>query len=433
MIAHGKSGPVKGLTKSDFVLYDNGKKRDIAVFEMNCRQSPAAGAETSLAPNEFTNQPTGTVAEQGNAILVVWDMLNTGFQDQIRARPAVIQNLKTIRPGDHVGLYILGKRIGVLQEFTSDSSQLIAAMDRFAKWPDTGYYPLQQQKDEVLRRAEWEILNHLARVPGRKSVIWISSGGPRLLFGAGFAVYPVDARALPGFNEIQAEHSSAGDLTNTSWGPHSRDRDAMRAAAESTGGAFATWSNDIRGALDQALTDADLTYTLAFYADAPRPGEKPYRTLKVQPKRSGVDLRFRKSYQTNPYSPPAARLISDAVASAIDSTQIAIGARLERDGSALRIPVTIGAADLMLGQTGSHRTGSLDLMLLQRSAAEGVLDSLSRAVELDFDGPRYEAFLKQGFRGTFNMDAKPGLAEIKIVAFDRSSKHVGSLTIPIAP
>lgn len=421
---------MKGLTKDDFVLYDDGKKQNIAVFETNARRvSPDAGKPSqALPPNEFTNRPLGGQAEEGNAILVVWDMLNTSFVDQIRARPAVLKSLSVIHPGDHVGIYILGTSIGVLQDLTSDSAQLVAAMDKYAKWPDIGYLP-PPQKDSMLRQAEWEIGNHLARVPGRKSVICISSGGPRLLYGAGFAIYPVDARGLPGFPEIRAEQSAAPDYDNAPWGPHSRDREAMRLAAESTGGAFATWTNDIRGAIDSAMTDADVTYTLGFYAEAPAPREKPYRELKVQVKRSGVDIRYRKSYPTIPYTPPPERLIADAVASAIDSTQLVISARLEKDGSALRIPITVDSADLVLAENNGRRSGILDLVLVQRSADGAEMDRLSRSVELNVERPRYDEFLKQGFRGTFTMDPKPGLAEIKVVVLDRTSKRVGSLTM----
>jgi hypothetical protein len=213
--------------------------------------------------------------------------------------------------------------------------------------------------------------------------------------------------------------------------PNSPDRELMKQIAASTGGAAFTWGNDIRGAIDRAMTDADVTYTLGFYAEAPAPPAKPYHELKVQVKRRGVDVHYRKSYQTIPYAPPPRRLVADAIASAIDSTQIAIGARLESNGPPLGIPVTIGAGDIVFAGTPARRTGAVDLIVTQRAAGGAELDPVSRSLAIDVDGQNYDEFLKQGIRATIELAPQPGLAEVKVVVLDRNSGHVGSLTIPI--
>ncbi len=138
VIARDKNGLVANLDKDDFVLYDNGQQRKIDVFEVYSRRARPQNAEqaaTPRAPNEFTNRPAWT-GEQGNAVLVVWDMLNTDFADQPWAKEQVLKSLSAIRPGDHVGVYILGWSVQVLQDFTSDSSQLIAAMEKYVARPD---------------------------------------------------------------------------------------------------------------------------------------------------------------------------------------------------------------------------------------------------------------------------------------------------------
>ncbi len=49
---------------------------------------------------------------------------------------------------------------------------------------------------------------------------------------------------------------------------------------------------------------------------------------------------------------------------------------------------------------------------------------------VDVEAQKYAEFLKQDIQITLDLETKPGLAEVKIVALDRSSGRVGSLTIP---
>ncbi len=448
VIATDKNGPVAGLAKSDFTLSDDGKKQDIAFFDVTSRgKTPPPASSKPLPPNEFGNRPTGT-AEQGNAILVVWDLLNTNFVDMMRARPAVLKSLRVIHPGDYVGVLILGETIGMVQDFTSDSSQLGAALDKYTKWPFIGYLP-GEERAELTARAAWEIKNRLARVPGRKSVVWITGSSSVGLFGADFAVYIVDARGLEGFPEIRAEGSpdpmafnwnEADGSVRTArlagpapWGANTEDRERMRMTAESTGGALFTYSNDIRGAIDHALTDGDLTYTLGFYVDDSEKKAEPYHTLKVEVKRSGVDLHYRQNYQSAPYEPHPERRIADALASTIDAVGIEIRTAIEKDGGNLRAPITVAIADLDLPESGGRHSGSVDCVLSQRSADGKELDRITRMIEVSLNNERYQAALKEGIHATVTLEPKPGLSELKIVVMDHTSGHIGSLTVPVTP
>ena len=446
VIATDKNGPVAGLTKSDFTLFDDGKKQDIAFFDVTSRAKNAAPEKSKPLPaGEFSNRATAQV-EQGNAILVVWDLLNTNFVDTMRARPAVLKSLRVIQPGDYVGVLILGETVSMVQDFTSDSAQLAAALDRFTKWPFIGYLPIEE-REELTARAAWEIKNRLRRVPGRKSVVWITGASSTGLFGADFAVYVVDARGLEGFPEIRAEGNPDPAVVNMDgadgtvrpprlfasapWGANTADRERMRITAESTGGALFTQTNDIRGAIDRALTDGDLTYTLGFYVDDSEKKTEPYHTLKVEVKRSGVDLHYRQSYQSAPYEPPRERRIADALASAIDSVGIEIHTAIEKDGGNLRAPITVAIADLDLPESGGRHSGSVDCVISQRSADGKELDRITRTIEVSLNDQRYQAALKEGIHATVTLEPRPGLSELKIVVMDDTSGHIGSLTAPV--
>ena len=293
--------------------------------------------------------------------------------------------------------------------------------------------------------AAWQIKSHMAHLSGRKSVIWVSAECPYSLYGADFNVYIVDAKGIPGFPEIRAEKRAATDVVPLSWGPATGED--MRQVAASTGGVAFTWGNDIRGAIDKAMTDADLTYTLGFYpatADkeaqsgegarslaALRSFTSPfYHKLKIEVRRPGVTAHYRERYSTRPYEPSPERRVADAIASPIDTTQLAIGARVASTGSSLQLPITIGAGDIVLGASAGRRTGTVDLIVVQRASGGAELATMSRSLVFEVEDRKYAEFLKQDIRVTLDLEPKPGLAEVKIVALDRSSGRVGSLTIP---
>ena len=457
VIASDKNGPVEGLTKEDFVLYDEGKKQNIVVFEPHVRRIDTAQAAQTLAPNEFTNVPGGSDPGSSNAVLIVWDTLNTPFADQARARPAVLKSLSVVWPGDRVGIYILGSQFTVIQDFTSDSSQLIATLDKYAKYPDlwggagedvhlgrsTVPDTMLTRRMDGTRRAVWEIMNRLAGVPGRKCVIWIAARPAFAVRGAEFAIYMVDARGLQGVPGILPEYGDRTPIANpTTPAPRASTpassfpslyASTMQDIAESTGGTF-VHGNDIRAAIDKAIADGDVTYTLGFYPQLSEKEIKSYHNLKVTVKRRGVSVHYPKAYDIKPYSPPREQLMINALANNLDFTQLRLTARLERDGGALRLPVTVSPEGILLQDASNDRWKmQLDYVIMQRAGNGSALDTISRSVTLDQNAAQREAFLKQGFHLTETLAPKPGLATIKIVVLDRNSGTVGSLCIPVPP
>jgi hypothetical protein len=389
-------------------------------------------------------------------------MLNTDFADQPWAKEQVLKSLSAIRPGDHVGVYILGWSVQVLQDFTSDSSQLIAAMEKYVARPDLlGAGPAQgisdpgdwsrdlRARSQLTGRAMREIEGHLANVPGRRSVIWIADTPPTFLEYANFAIYPVEARGLIAVPEAQPKSRVVPSRM-----PLPPMKEKMKWIAARTGGLAFFNTKGIREAIDKAIADADVTYTLGFYLDPdqvlsealaqaptrpPRKGERsasPTRTLKVEVKRKGVQLRYRNGYWPIRTIGPSDRQqsIADAVTSAIESRHIGISARAERDGTAVHLALTIEAADISLAGNTGRRTGTLDLVILARTANGGELERVERAVDLDFDQAGYEAFLKRNISVPLTLQTRPtAVAEVKIVAYDRTSGRIGSLAIPIKP
>jgi VWFA-related protein len=259
VIVRDKNGPLDGLTKDDFTLFDSGKKREIAFFSKNAARggTRAAPLVTSGAPEpsgNFTNRPAAAAWAQPNVTVVLLDGINTEIRDQLFAKKQCIQFLQQIRPEDRIAVYALGVTLRVIQDFTGDSQRLVKTLARYQgdatghldatnpaiantgdeeldRWLNDANAAVADHylKDRVERTvaAMEAIANHVGRVPGRKNLIWLSGSFPftiglerdmdplanikergsfgdqirratRALSNANIAVYPVDARGLIG-------------------------------------------------------------------------------------------------------------------------------------------------------------------------------------------------------------------------------------------
>ncbi len=118
--SHGH--PIKNLTKGDFKLYDNGKEVPIDVFS---ELSLTPATPKPLPPNVYANRVEGAPP---SITVVLLDGLNTKFSDQVWARTQVVQFLEKVKPQDHVAIMLLGSRLFLLQNFTSNPKILLAAL-----------------------------------------------------------------------------------------------------------------------------------------------------------------------------------------------------------------------------------------------------------------------------------------------------------------
>jgi VWFA-related protein len=268
---NGKGDAITDLRKEDFTLTEDGKPQGIRTFSLQ-QPTPEKGqnpeAQPRLPENITTNIPRYNVNNALNVILI--DALNTATLNQAYAREEMIKYLRTIPEGQPVAVYSLGRKLTLLQDFTSDPSILKkAAQDlkteasRLKDNPsggplpqllptgfvDSGLIPQQLvqqmerfQNEDTLHmtdarvRLTLDALGALARAlagyPGRKNLLWISEGFPldinpdfslgsandrhyspdiaRVadnLIDAQVAVYPIDARGLVGFSAFDVQNN----------------------------------------------------------------------------------------------------------------------------------------------------------------------------------------------------------------------------------
>lgn len=230
VVVHGKNGPVANLTKNDFAVLDNGKPQQISTFSVHSSAEKKSVKAAPLAPGVVSNRLTRNGEEPPSPTVVLWDALNTETSNQAWVRNQVISYLRTLHPGDPVAIYILVKNLNVVQDFTTDSTQLIQALTKtkvqqstdlqapglvdlngqinflqgtdstlvagagmqqvqaaLAEMQTASVTAVAEMTDFALRdqvyitQAALEaIAEHLSGMPGRKKLVWISGSFPAL-------------------------------------------------------------------------------------------------------------------------------------------------------------------------------------------------------------------------------------------------------------
>ena len=120
---------VRGLTREDFTLRENGKDRPVASFEEIVAQAEPIHL-TPPSATKFTNQFDQPGAK--GLEIIALDMINTPFLHQAEARDAVIKFLSTAASRKAVTALVVLEPNGVkfVHNFTSDPKVLVAAIQK---------------------------------------------------------------------------------------------------------------------------------------------------------------------------------------------------------------------------------------------------------------------------------------------------------------
>jgi VWFA-related protein len=522
VIVHDKKGdPVTGLTKDQFTLFDQGSSEKeksgsqrIVFFSDQCSSKQpdqstgvAAKAAALVGPNVFSNRPEEGATPAGSVTAILFDSLNTDFLDTGFARGRVEKFLKGIQPADRVALYGLSTKLSVLQDFTGDADALAQALDRFkasensetsatkfkesnisaspvgpSSTLDRVINDMNQQRSDVFMGGRVQataaaleaVAKHLAGLPGRKNLIWVSGSFPinigyfqqrlqgtrpekegfskevqaaaRALSGANVAIYPVDARALTTlggvYNAATSPQIGAIQLQNHTRLPDSapiRDIGTMQALADATGGRVFENTNDIEGAVRSAIDDSRCTYVLGYYPDHNK-WNGAFREIKLQLKRSGLDTRYRRGYVAFPEGPldqnraPLSAAI--IVAGPIESSELGLTVQIEpqvgpADAREIKAHLRFETAAMRFEQKDGRWTDDLDVLWVQLAADGGVILSNGQTLTLKLSPETYAGAAANGVKMSTTETIADQTAQIRFVARDRGTGAEGSVTIPV--
>lgn len=243
---------------------------------------------------------------------------------------------------------------------------------------------------------------HLAGVPGRKAMVWLSAGMPMLtmrpspmagpdghklhyyesfagryartaerLGEANVAVYPVDARGLRIGNDTPLYQPNlgrgGGGVDRAMWMrdwqavPAQETFSSMQYLAEATGGRALYNSNDLEGGLRQAADDLKANYTVAYYTSLSDDAKK--RELQVKTNRRGVEVLARRRVPVGRRE--ALVEVKDLLESPIAVGGVLVNGRVTRREGELAVTLQIEPGSLLLTRNGAHTEGVVEVYLAQ--------------------------------------------------------------------
>jgi VWFA-related protein len=293
LVTDKQGNPVTGLTENDFRFLDNGKPQQIASFEEHRQQAPQL-TEVSATPGRFSNDYLRHPPAQVNALL--FDTTTIGIADQMYLFQQMKKFVKNLPPGEPVAIFTRAGSVTIeLASFTDDHATLLAAigkaiprLQRPGAWMASDLDTLQQ------------IAVYLDRIPGRKNLLWFTSGSNMflgsdpasaildpnerraiydLLESERIAIYPIDPRGLT------VESSSAAISQQMQ----------MRQDAAATGGAAYVHTNGLALAAQHILTTDGNYYTLSYTPNHLKSNSDWHR-VEVKLVNAGYDLSYRHGY-----------------------------------------------------------------------------------------------------------------------------------------
>ena len=299
--------PVKGLSADDFTVVERGQPQPIVAFSAIDVPPPA----TYTAP-WMRDAPIDVVSNEENRRLVtiVMDDAYTEFNPDTarRARQIARNAIDELGAGDLAA--VIFTNLGRRQNFTSDRTRLLAAIDSYVPkaTPAAGRLAActLRQCDVAALSAVASALSTAA--PGRKVVLLVSGGrafqfgGPgdtpdetsdlRRLFRdlqrANITVYAFDARGLPVGGGFSAENRQPGLISSAG------ANDSLYTFAESTGGRVIANTNDPESHVAEIFQESSSYYFIGFRAA--ESGRNDLRKIEIKVNRPGVQVRTRSGY-----------------------------------------------------------------------------------------------------------------------------------------
>jgi len=397
----------------------------------------------------------------------------------------------------------------ILHDFTQDASSLVEGASKFtpkelaafdaSTTPDVdlvtlGSDPQWQRLQDSLNNAQGmisdqntinrkettvaalaAIADHVAGIPGRKSLVWVSGGIP-VQIGAGLAGLPrSDRETATSFDDdlkLAAQALSRADMavyavdshgvevaTGTDPGMRGRAdspslssssgffarqdlRNSSRILADETGGLAIFGNNGIRDALSRVFDDGRYAYTIGFYPDHHDWNGK-FRKIKIQVKAEGAQARYRKGYFAAANRADSEQVVKTALKSAaespLDATDLGmivsgkiVSGKAADPLSARNLDLHIGLdpKQLVLENSQDHRKGAVDLFFLQRDSAGTIVASEEQHVGLNLEEKQYEYLSKVAMVLDRHVTVQPRTTEIRVVVRDAGSGMFGSVSMP---
>ena len=502
---------ISGLKKEDFVLKQDGKTQAIAIFE-EVKTDTTRLHRSQGEHGTFTNlEPGGS--EYHRLSIIVLDFINTPFADQSTARVALLKFLSEVADsGEPMCLLTLTSGgLSVVHDFTDDPKALAAALNKatangapmihetftdphhptgdalaalitaLIRGQLQGEADLASLETKTAASITVDALQQIAKafrgLPGRKALIWASSGFPfslssasylmcepacpvhqrtemqssydslwRLMNDAQISIYSVDLRTSNTSTFMTTGGVRPSDIGDPQFDTDAQARDqkadttsTLQTFADSTGGkAFLGGGNLIRS-FRQAVEDDKSYYMLGYYV-SPKTTKPGWHTISVTTHSKGAHLRFRNGFflSRETSTTTAQQDIRLALNSPLDYTGMPLSLTWagKEPGNAsgkmkiqfeLMMPANFASVD---ASDDNHMI--VDIAAVARDSKGNAVADLSQRIDVHLKADGLEQIQHNGMTYRNRLQLPPGDYNVRFVVRDSLGNRTGSVAAPLS-
>jgi len=403
---------VRGLSKDDFQLLEDGVQQDLVSFRLVDLpiEAPLPPLNSDSAPVE---PDVTTNVGEGRMYVFLLDKPNGASNignDALNARNWARQFIDgSLRPNDIAAVVHVQGNVSDGQSFTSNRRLLEASVERltFAGSAVAGETP--DERILAIRHTFEAIQNiseRLGAVTGRrKAILWINGSvpfDPSEISGdaarqGSVAFMQRDAVRAATRNNVAIYAIDPAGLTTSQGLGELQRAGALRALAEETGGEAIVGTNNPRPAIDRIVARSSTYYLLGYYPSVDRRDGK-FHNVSVKTRRPGLTVRAKRGY----YAPTA-----DAAGTAARPRSLLDGLSLGgRD--ALRSPAPVRGMEVQLFAApfkGTKTTASV--LIAAQLAGRDLRLGTNDQVEISYQPIDRQGKLGKGFRKVFTLNLRP--------------------------
>ena len=509
-----KKGKVVGDLRPDEIeIYENGEKQRITGFSFVSAVKTITEKDAPADKNAIPIPQAALRPEQiRRTFALVVDDLSLSFESAYQTRRALKKFVdEQMQDGDLVAIVRTGAGIGALQQFTSDKRILYAAIER-VKWNPLGsggisaFAPIEPTLAEQAAAATGEtadpeeagnavdaqktlddfrssvfatgtlgalkyIVQGMAELPGRKSVILFSDGfkifeqdksgftqGGRVLDflrelvdtanRSSVVFYTIDARGLQytGFTAADQITDTSPEAMNAKMAErrdHLLDSQAgLAMLADETGGFAVKNNNDLAGGVRRVLDDQSY-YLIAYEPDTDTfdPAKRKFNKVEVRVLRNGLTARYRsgffnvaeKAVAVTPAKQTPMMQLQTALTSpfAVGGISLRLNALFGNDpvvGAYVRSLLHIDAKDLRFtDEADGTKKAVFDVWAASFGDNGQPVDQIGKTYTLTVKPEAYKRIIAEGFVYHFTFPVKkPGAYQYRVAIRDAQGETIGS-------
>jgi VWFA-related protein len=344
----GKGKSLRNLKSDDFEVSEQIEPRrekylqKVAAFRATSVAELAAldPGKPKMSPGVYTNLVTMNRVPVPPTIILV-DALNTDRISLMQVRQQLVKILSSIPDDVPTAVYLLGRRLEMIQSFTTDPKLLRATLEKIPSAsqptgpesppsdPDAAsMFPEQSALDrgpelltdtvrdfqnDTLFLAGWirtqhtidavrAIARHATGYPGRKNLLWIASAFPQWFTREDDMRNPFLSTSTD-WNEVNGLTTALADARIAVYPMHPgglrqmdfNNQAAMQTLADQTGGEICVYKNFLSDCVKEMVDDSSFFYEIGYY---PNSGawQGEFHKVIIKSKQPGVHLEYREGY-----------------------------------------------------------------------------------------------------------------------------------------